>query len=210
MKVIWYLDFISPYPYLQLPRFDDFPAEISVEPRPVLFAALLNHWGHKGPAEIPAKRRQTALYTAWLAKERGLPFLGPPRHPFNPLSLLRLAIAVGPSLEVCRTILAHVWGEGHDGQTDESLDGLAAKLGVSDWRARVGDEAVKAQLKSNTEEAIARGVFGVPTLEVNGELFWGDDATPMMLDYLRDPDGVVSGGMVALLDAAPGAVRPRS
>ncbi|MEL6678511.1 MAG: 2-hydroxychromene-2-carboxylate isomerase [Pseudomonadota bacterium] len=207
MKAVWYIDFISPYPYLQLAQIDAFPPDIDVEPRPILFAALLNHWGHKGPAEIPAKRRQTALYTRWLASERGLPFRGPPRHPFNPLSLLRLAVGVGPSLEICRTVLTHVWGDGHDGQSEESLDALARKLDVPDWRAVVDDGAVKAQLKANTEAAIARGVYGVPTFAVGDELFWGDDATPMMLDYARDPSRVVTAGMEALLGRAPGATR---
>ena len=86
----WYFDYLSPYPYLQMWRFKELPDDLVVRPRPVVFAALLNHWGHKGPAEIPAKRRQTSFYTRWLAQQRGLDFTGPPRHPFNPLPLLRL------------------------------------------------------------------------------------------------------------------------
>jgi 2-hydroxychromene-2-carboxylate isomerase len=183
----WYFDYISPYPYLQLSRFGELPDDLEVRPRPVLFAGLLNHWGHKGPAEIPAKALQTFYYTRWLAEKRCLAFIGPPRHPFNPLALLRLTISLGSTLAVVRTVYAHVWGEGNDGQSPESLAALAAKLGVADLEERLSDPAWKAALKANTDEAISRGVFGVPTFAVDGRLFWGDDATEMFVDFLGDP-----------------------
>ena len=50
------------------------------------------------------------------------------------------------------------------------------------------DAEVKAQLKANTDEAMALGVFGVPTMAVDGKLFWGFDALPMLRDYLRGDD----------------------
>ena len=53
----WYFDFISPFPYLQLARFDEFPEDVEIRPRPVLFAGLLHPWGQKGPAEIKSKAR---------------------------------------------------------------------------------------------------------------------------------------------------------
>jgi 2-hydroxychromene-2-carboxylate isomerase len=54
--ITWYFDFISPFAYLQQARFNDFPKEIEIQAKPLLFAGLLSHWEHKGPAEIPAKR----------------------------------------------------------------------------------------------------------------------------------------------------------
>lgn len=183
----WYFDYVSPYPYLQMSRFPELPDDLVVRPRPVLFAALLNHWGHKGPAEIPAKRRQTYLYTRWLADRRGLPFRGPPRHPFNPLSLLRLTIAAGSTLESVRIVYQHVWGEGNDGQAEESVVALGRKLGVRDVAEVLRREAVKDELRANTTEALGRGVYGVPTFACAGEIFWGDDATPLFADFLADP-----------------------
>ena len=85
-------------------------------------------------------------------------------------------------------IFRHIWAEGNDGQDPESLAALATSLGVEDLEARVGEAAVKQQLHANTEEAIERGVFGVPTFVVGEELFWGEDSTGMMLDYLADPE----------------------
>ncbi len=186
--VDWYFDYVSPYPYLQLARFAELPRDVAVQPRPVLFAALLNHWGQKGPAEIPAKRRQTALYTRWLAHQRDLAFAGPPRHPFNPLALLRLTLAAGASVEAVRIVYTHVWGEGRDGQEMDSIRDLAAKLGISDLDAAIGDPEVKEELRANTTAAIDRGVYGVPTFAVDDQLFWGDDVTDLFLAYLADPN----------------------
>jgi 2-hydroxychromene-2-carboxylate isomerase len=188
MKTVdWYFDYLSPYPYLQLARFHELPKTIKINPKPVVFAALLNHWGHKGPAEIPAKARQTYLYTHWLAEQRGIPFIGPARHPFNPLPLLRLTLYLGSDLETIRTIYTHIWGEGHDGQSEESLTLLAKKLGVSDWKTAVQNKDIKQQLRTNTDQAIARGVYGVPTFFIDDQLFWGDDVTDMFIEYVENP-----------------------
>jgi len=184
----WYFDYVSPYPYLQMSRFGELPGDLVINPRPVLFAALLNHWGHRGPAEIPAKRRQTYFYTHWLAQRRDLPFKGPPRHPFNPLPLLRLTLAAGATLATVRTIYEHVFAEGQDGQDPASIRAVAAKLGIADVAASIDSHTVKAALRDNTNEAIARGVFGVPTFYYANEIFWGDDATPMFAAFLADPE----------------------
>jgi 2-hydroxychromene-2-carboxylate isomerase len=95
----WYFDFVSPFAYLQFAGFERLPGDLAISLKPVLFAGLLGHWEHKGPAEIPAKRRQTYRYCHWLAGKRGMPYKMPPRHPFNPLAVLRLAIALGADAE---------------------------------------------------------------------------------------------------------------
>ncbi len=184
----WYFDFVSPFAYLQFEAFDRLPGDLAISLKPVLFAGFLGHYEHKGPAEIPAKRRQTYRYCHWLAGKRGVPYKMPPRHPFNPLTVLRLAIALGAESEAVGMIFRHIWAEGNDGQDPESLAALAVSLGVEDLEARVGGPAVKQQLRANTEEAIERGVFGVPTFVVGEELFWGEDSTGMMVDYLADPE----------------------
>ena len=206
----WYFDFISPYPYLQLARFDRLPADLDVRPVPVLFAGLLGHWGSLGPAEIPAKRRQTYRYCHWLAARRGLAFRTPPRHPFQPLPLLRLAVALDGRLDAVRAIFAYVWGEGRDAQDPDGVRALAASLGVPDADARIADPAVKQRLRENTQRAIARGVFGVPSFVVDGEVFWGDDATDMLVDYLSNPEVLPAGEFSRLADLPVGAARPQS
>ena len=206
----WYFDFVSPFAYLQLEAFDRLPDDLEVTMRPVLFAGLLGHWESKGPAEIPAKRRQTYRHCHWLAGKRGIPFKTPPRHPFNPLAVLRLAVALEAEAGAVRAIFRHIWADGHDGQDPESLAALAGTLGIGDMAARIGDPAVKDRLRRNTDEAIARGVFGVPTFVIAGELFWGQDVTGMMLDYLDDPDLFRRGDLARLRELPIAAERKES
>ncbi len=206
----WYFDFVSPFAYLQFEGFERLPGDLDITLKPVLFAGLLGHWEHKGPAEIPAKRRQTYRYCHWLAGNRGIPFKTPPRNPFNPLAVLRLAVALDAEAKAVGTIFRHIWGTGHDGQDPESLTALAASLGVEDMAARVSDPAVKRQLRANTDEAIARGVFGVPSFAIGGEIFWGEDVTGMMLDFLGDPGLFQHGDLGRLRDLPAAAQRKES
>ena len=186
-EAFWYFDVISPYAYLQTRRFGELRERLEIKPVPVLFAGLLGAWGQLGPAEIPAKRIQTYQYAHWLAHHRGEPFKAPPRHPFNPLATLRLVIAAGSTVEVTLAVLEHVWRKGEDGQDLPALEPLAAELGVDDLAAAISDPEVKAQLRRNTDDAVAAGIYGVPTFRLGEALFWGDDLTDMLLDYLDDP-----------------------
>ena len=194
----WYFDFISPFAYLQFKHFHRLPADLEVTLKPVLFAGLLGHWEHKGPAEIPAKRVQTYRHTHWLARKLGMPFRTPPAHPFNPLRVLRLAIALDADHAAVEAIFNFIWGMGGDVDDDAALARVAARFGVSDLAAAIGRDEVKARLRANTEEAIARGVYGVPTFAVGDELFWGFDTTDMLLDYLADPSMMQSAEMQRL------------
>jgi 2-hydroxychromene-2-carboxylate isomerase len=206
----WYIDFLSPYPHLQLAKFDRLPADLEIRPIPVLFPALLGHWDNKGPAEIPAKRTQTYRYCHWLAHKRGIPFKAPPKHPFNPLPLLRLAVSLGGDLAAVRAMFHHVWGIGQDADDPESLRALGETLGIDDVDARIADPAVKETLRANTDKAIERGVFGVPTFAIGPELFWGDDVMDMMIDYLDDPDMFSRGDLGRLADIPVGMQRKES
>lgn len=186
-EVTLYFDPISPYVYLLLSGLDRLPADVVVRPVPVLLAALLSHSGTKGPAEIPAKRLHTYRQCAWLARARNIPFCMPPRHPFNPLAALRLLCALGPTLEQARIASRFVFGRGRDPSTDEGLNELGRELGVEEPESLATAPASKDRLRANTEDALATGIWGVPTLRIGGALFWGADSLPMMLDFLQDP-----------------------
>lgn len=186
-NITFYLDFISPYAYL---AFEQLPATLmghstTVTYKPVLFGALLKHHGQLGPAEIAGKREWTYRQVLWLAHQQGTDLQLPASHPFNPLALLRLALACGapeqPNRYVCETLFRHVWQGGLEAADPERLQALTRQLTPA--RPPDGDE-VKARLKANTAEAVAKGVFGVPTFEVDGKLFWGLDALPMLRAYL--------------------------
>ena len=183
MIVDWYFDFVSPFAYLQSERLAGLPARLQVRYKPILFAALLDANGQKGPAEIPAKRAFTYRYVVWQARRLGVPVKFPHEHPFNPLALLRLAIACDCTPEAVHRIFRFVWRDGRLPDLPIEWAELANDLGVPDAASRIAAPEVKAELRRNTDEAIARGVFGVPTLAVGDELFWGDDATAMAIDY---------------------------
>jgi 2-hydroxychromene-2-carboxylate isomerase len=180
----WYFDFVSPFSYLQCEQLPELERGIRVHYKPVLFAALLKASGHKGPAEIPAKRRFTYRFVVWQAKRLGIPLKFPAVHPFNPLPLLRLAIAADCHPEAVRRIFRFVWRDGRIGDLPIEWAELMADLAVPDAEARIAAPEVKDALRRNTDEAIARGVFGVPTLAIGSELFWGADATAMARDYV--------------------------
>jgi 2-hydroxychromene-2-carboxylate isomerase len=203
----WYFDFISPFGYLQLARFGELPEALEVTLKPVVFAGLLKHHGQLGPAEIPSKRTFTYRFAHWQAHRRGLPFRMPPSHPFNPLAPLRLAVATGGTRDSVATIYRYIWGEGGDIQSEAGLNELGNRLGVPDVAAAVAAPAVKERLRANTDEAIAAQAFGVPTFVVDGEVFWGDDATQMVSDFVADPAMFQTDEMQRIADMPMGILR---
>jgi 2-hydroxychromene-2-carboxylate isomerase len=180
----WYFDFISPFAYLQSERLDSLAPQVSVRCKPVLFAGILAANGQKGPAEIPAKRAFTYQFVVWQAKKLGIPLKFPHEHPFNPLALLRLAIACDSDFTAVRRIFRFVWRDGRLPDLPIEWAELAHDLGLPDAERRIATPEVKDELRRNTDEAIARGVFGVPTLAIGDMLFWGADATEMARDYV--------------------------
>ena len=119
----------------------------------------------------------------------------PLAHPFNPLSLLRLAVACSddgaPNRYVCETIFRHVWQGGH---AADDVNRFAALLAGLAPKRDMQEAEVKNQLKKNTEQAITKDVFGVPTFLVDDKIFWGLDALPMLRDYLMQDDFFENGG----------------
>jgi 2-hydroxychromene-2-carboxylate isomerase len=193
MKTItFWFDPISPYAYL---AFEHLPQALegcsyNVDYRPLLFAGLLGHWGQLGPAEIEPKRAWTFRQVAWHAHRLGITMDTPAQHPFNPLALLRLGLASAPSgglpnRRVVELLMHHAWRGGADANDPARLQALAATVAPQRDPA---SEAVKAELRAHTEVAIERGVFGVPSFELDGKLFWGLDALPMLRAALQgDP-----------------------
>jgi 2-hydroxychromene-2-carboxylate isomerase len=178
----WYFDFISPFSYLQFERLHALNERPDIRYRPVLLAGLLNHWDNKGPAEIAPKRVWTFEHCAWLAHRHGIPLTMPAHHPFNPLPLLRLCIALGSTPEVVRRLFRYVWQEGRLPTDGEHWQALLHELGTS--AEQLDAPAVKEQLRNNGEQAAAAGVFGVPTAVIDGRCFWGLDATDMLLAWM--------------------------
>ena len=202
----WYFDFISPFAYLQSETLGRLDGKLALRPVPVLFAGLLRHWGQKGPAEMAPKRRFSYRQVQWLAERNGIALRFPPQHPFNPVRALRAAVAL-ESLDAIHEIFRFIWREGRDINAPEEWNALTRQLGVADLDARCNAPETKSQLLQHGEQALAAGVFGVPTLLVDNEVFWGFDATDMALDYLADP-AMFARGEYARIDSLPvGAAR---
>lgn len=179
MRLTWYFDLISPFAYLALPRV---LALGEVELKPIVFGAVLSHWGQLGPAEIAPKRIQTYRQTHFAAEQTGIPFRFPPRHPFRSLEALRLLTALRGDPAAVQAAFAFIWGEGRDPHEESAA--LRERLPPVTEDALL---AAKEGLRAATGSAIAAGVFGVPTLAIGEELFWGADAMPMAEAFLADP-----------------------
>ena len=200
-SIDWYFDFVSPYSYICFNRLDELPAQISY--KPVLFAGLLEHWGQKGPAEIPAKRKWTYRWCTWWARDLGITFRFPGQHPFNPLPYLRLAIAAGSTQRVVHRVFNVLWTTGEDA-LDESIFRTLCKEFAVDEAKLTG---AKETLRKETADAAKRGVFGVPSFVIDGEVFWGADALDFLKAFLKD-EAVLRNDEMRRVDNLPvGAVR---
>ncbi len=199
-QIHFYFDFISPYAWLAFQALPQALKGISheVHYHPVVFGAMLKHHGQLGPAEMPGKRDWTYRQVLWLAKQQGVDLKLPAAHPFNSLALLRLAVAAAgtnassitqgqPNRYVVETIFRHVWCEGLDAADPDRLATLQAHLASRpsvDLQDPQSAE-VKQLLQQQTQQAIDLGLFGVPSMVVDGQVFWGNDALPMLRAYLE-------------------------
>ena len=190
--ITFYLDFISPYADL---AFEHLPEALeglsySVAYKPILLGALLRHNGQLGPAEVAPKRDWTYRQVLWLARQHGIEMQLPASHPFNPLALLRLAVACDaqatPNRYVCETVFRHVWRGGLEAADPQRLQALAERLKPAH---DINGNEVKARLKAQTDAAIGAGVFGVPTFAVDDKLFWGFDSLTMLRAYVAGDEG---------------------
>ena len=138
----------------------------------------------------------------------GVEFKLPAKHPFNPIRALRLAVAMN-DMESIQTIFRTIWVQGEVPDDEGGWSSIQTALGIKDGDARIEKPEIKLKLISNGEEAIAAGVFGVPTIVANGELFWGDDAFEMFLDYRIDPEMMATDSMRKAANLVPSSERKR-
>jgi 2-hydroxychromene-2-carboxylate isomerase len=209
-------DYLSPYAYLAWLRIRDVcePRNVELRLRPVLLAGLLEHWGQLGPAEIPPKRQFVLRDCLRLAARQGVPLRPPSTHPFNPLAALRVSLPeVGghDQSRIIGAIFSACWGRGDNVGDEATLARALADAGLDATAllARTRDPEVKALLRRSTDDAIAQGVFGVPSILVDGQLFWGSDQMPSVADALDGTDPIDARALDALSARAPGVQRPR-
>lgn len=198
---------ISPWACLMDHALRREPLSVPLKRRPVLFAGLLNAFGHKGPAEIERKRRFTYELCTWTAQELGIPFVMPAVHPFNPLRYLRLIVALGATPAVVSAVFDTLYTTGCDPESPEAWQDVLDRLGGEASALDLDAPEVKNRLKDNTTHAASEGVFGVPTIVVGERLFWGLDALPMLRAHLQGDPRLTSPAMRAAGGARFGAHR---
>ena len=215
-RLYFFFDYISHNAYLAWTRMPGVAKKhgLALTPVPVLFAGLLSHYKQLGPAEIPAKSRWMLWNVLRKSREHGIPIAPPHSHPFNPLVPLRAScadLADEQRVKLVDGLFRATWAESRAVTGADVVGAVAAECGLdaAALLAQAQSDAVKARLRQHAEEALKIGVFGVPTMRVRGELFWGFDD----LDYLdmflegRDPLPADRGGLSAWLTIKPSAVR---
>ncbi len=192
----FYFDYISHNAYLawtQIHKLADH-YERDVEPVPVLFAGLLNHYGQKGPAEVPPKSMWMLRDVLRKAQQLNVPLRPPASHPFNPLLALRVSSLDLTNIERRRLIdglFRATWAESRDVSDPNVVGAVLTNAGfdAQDLLERARGEMAKIRLHEQTEQALAASVFGVPSMGVDEQLFWGYDDLRYLEMFLsgRDP-----------------------
>jgi 2-hydroxychromene-2-carboxylate isomerase len=179
----FYFDYSSPYAYLAATQVEALAARtgVTLDYRPILLGGLFKAIGTPNVPlfEMPEPKR---IYNGeelvrW-SKRWGVPFRFASHFPMNTVSALRLTLAAPQAsrAELIAGIFRAMWSEDRDISSVETLRAIAEPLGLADATANLSDPELKAKLFAATDEAKARGVFGVPTFVVGDELYWGQDS----------------------------------
>ena len=185
-NIKFYFDYVSPFSYLLNEQLHRLPSDVEVEFVPVLFAGLLKHWGNIGPVEIERKKLFTYRMSTWTAANLGVRFHTPPSHPFNPLPYLRLTIAMNNDGKAITNLFRAIWTRNFDPTTADGRNAIWHEIGIENAESKIADVSIKNALIKNTQDAAATGVFGVPTMMIDEQLFWGLDSLDFLLDYLSN------------------------
>src|SRR5262245_51204217 len=193
----FYFDYESPNAYLawtQLPKLGQ-RYGFSIEPVPILYAALLDAHGQLGPGESPAKGRWMNKNLARKAILLGVPLNPPAFLPFNPLLALRTTLLLSETPQrdaLIDALFQAVWVRGLHVSETAVVEAVANEIGLPG--AALVEKAqmpeIKSQLRIQQDEAIHRGVFGVPSMEIGDELFWGYDDFPFLELFLSGKDPI--------------------
>jgi 2-hydroxychromene-2-carboxylate isomerase len=191
----FYFDYISTNAYLAwqvLPKLAEQYGK-RLEPVPVLFAGLLKAHGQLGPAEVPIKAFWMWKNNLRKAAILGVPLKQPAFHPFNPLLALRVSsldLDERERFALIDALFNAVWAEQLHVSEPAVVRGVADRAGLPGARLveQAQSPAAKNRLRTDTDAAIAAGVFGVPSMMVGDEVFWGYDDLPYLERLLAGTD----------------------
>ena len=187
-------DFVSPTSYLAftvLPRIID-RADASVKWTPVFLGGIMEATGNRPPVTVESKARWMAADIARWAGHYGIPYRWNSAFPLDTLAILRGAVACMEDPVIrpyCDAMFAAIWAENRDLSQRAEIDAVLDTLGMDPevFHERIAEAEVKDRLKANTEDAVARGVFGAPTFLVDGKMHFGQDRLWMVTEDLGIP-----------------------
>lgn len=206
----FYFDYLSPFSYFAWLKMEIFSSELNVNYKPVALGPLLNHWQIKGPGEVQPKREFLLKQMLRYADTNSIPFTTPKTHPFNSLYAVRLSLK-GVAGEHQERVIETLWKAGWQkridmGEPDELLKALRENdLPADELYEKSFTKEAKVELKANIQEAISRGVFGVPSFTINDELFWGNDSLNELKNYILGKDNLDREKLKILLNETPRA-----
>ncbi len=211
-ELTFYFDYLSPFSYFAWLRLGPLAQELNLKVilKPVALGPLLNHWQIKGPGEVTPKREFLLRQMLRYADRKGIPFTTPKTHPFNSLYALRLSlasVAADVQMQVVDTLWRAGWERRIDlGEPDELLEALRANnLPAEELFEKSFGREAKVELKQNIQEAIGKGVFGVPSFVYADELFWGNDSLDELTAFIRGQDNLDREKLAFLLSSTPRA-----
>ncbi|HZR34374.1 MAG TPA: 2-hydroxychromene-2-carboxylate isomerase [Nevskia sp.] len=195
MKTIeFYFDFGSPTSYLAWTQLPALAAAAGAELvyKPVLLGGIFQATSNASPMMVPAKGRYMLADLARFARRYGVPLNMNPHFPINTLQMMRGAAGVQARMPerfgaYVEALYRGMWVDQLNLGDPAVLGATLARAGFDPPQllALIGDAQVKELLKSQTEAAVKRGLFGVPTMFVGGEMYFGQDR----LDFVREALG---------------------
>jgi len=189
--VDYYFDFGSPAAYLASTQLQALAADTgaTIIWRPMLLGGVFVATGNASPASVPAKGRYIFRDFARFAQRYGVPLKTNPFFPINTITLMRIAVGLqmrddSRFMDYCKAMFRAIWVDAQNMNDPATVGKVlqAAGFDATALLALAGEQAVKDKLKAQTEEAVARGVFGAPTFFVGDQMFWGQDR----LDFVRE------------------------
>ena len=190
-SVDFYFDVGSPAAYLawtQLPALC-LETGATLNYRPMLLGGVFQATGNRPPISVPLKGSYLFDDLGRFALRYGVPFSLNPYFPVNTITLMRIAAGLEMQADTrleayIRAVFQAIWVDGQNMADAATVTEVLRAAGVdaAELMALAADPQVKDRLRLQTEAAVARGVFGAPTMFVNGILYWGQDR----LDFVRE------------------------